>query len=103
MRHCRLLARVATLDYAAFYSYAYPAPKGFASEAVRPRGAFFSEKLGEFLLPYDDVRTASDPDATLMEFLESTYEAAAATADWDREALECAQGRPAVPTSSRER
>jgi hypothetical protein len=86
----------AGLDHAAFYSYAYPAPKGFASRKVRPADAFFSEKLGEFLLPYDAVRTAPDPDATLMAFLESTYEAAAETADWDREALERAQGRPGV-------
>jgi hypothetical protein len=86
-----------TLDYAAFYSYAYPAPDGFASRAVRPRGAFFSEKLGEFLLPYDEVRASADPEATLLEFLESTYEAAAETANWDRDALECALGRPGVP------
>jgi hypothetical protein len=82
---------------ASFYSYAYPAPDGFANRAVQPRGAFFSEQLGEFLLPYDAVRTAPDPDAALMAFLQSTYEAAAETADWDRAALECAPGRPGVP------
>jgi hypothetical protein len=86
-----------TLDYAAFYSYVYPANKAFASRAVQPRGAFYSEKLGEFLLPYDEVRKAADPDAALMAFLESTYEAAAETANWDRAVLERPQGRPAVP------
>jgi hypothetical protein len=90
----------ASLDYAAFYSYAYPAPKDFANQPVQPRGAFFSEKLGEFLLPYEVVRTASDPNATLMAFLESSYEAAAKTANWDRKALECPQGRAGLPTSS---
>jgi hypothetical protein len=87
----------ARLDHAAFYSYAYPVPEGFATREVRPTGAFFSQQLGEFLLPYDVVRTAPDPDAALMAFLQSTYEAAAETAHWDRAALECAPGRPGVP------
>ena len=65
------------LDYAAFYSYAYPTPHGFGKSRVRPAAAFFSQELGEFLLPYDAVRTAADPDALLLEFLQSTYEAAA--------------------------
>jgi hypothetical protein len=82
------------IDYAAFYSYAYPAPEGFAAAGVRPAKAFFSKELGEFILPYDAVRTASDPDAALMEFLQSTYEAAANLGKWDRKALECALGRP---------
>jgi hypothetical protein len=77
---------------AAFYSYAYPAPEGFAAARVKPDAAFFSEQLGEFLLPYDAVRKASDPDAALMAFLTSTYEAAADLAKWDRDALECAMG-----------
>ena len=89
-----------TLDHAAFYSYAYPVPKDLASQSVRPRGAYFSEQLGEFLLPYDEVRRANDPEAALMEFLESTYEAAATTARWDRDALECEQGRPAAPRTT---
>ena len=80
------------LDYAAFYSYAYPAPEGFAAAKVKPDAAFFSKDLGEFILPYDAVRTARDPDAALMEFLQSTYEAAADLAKWDRAALECALG-----------
>ncbi len=82
------------VEYAAFYSYAYPAPEGFASATVRPGEAFFSKELGEFILPYDAVRTASDPDKALMEFLQSTYEAAANLGKWDRKALECAFGEP---------
>jgi len=82
------------IDCAAFYSYAYPAPEGFAAARAKPAQAFFSKELGEFLLPYDAVRTARDPDAALMEFLQSTYEAAADLAKWDREALECTLGEP---------
>jgi len=83
-------------DYAAFYSYAYPVPEGFAEQAVRPAAAFYSQEAGEFILPYDAVRTAADPDGTLLEFLTSTYEAAATTANWDRSALECVVGEPRV-------
>jgi hypothetical protein len=82
---------------AAFYSYAYPAPEGFASAAVRPARAFFSKDLGEFILPYNAVRTAPDPEGTLMEFLRSTYEAAADLGRWDRAALECALGEVGRP------
>ena len=64
---------------------------------MRPAQAFFSKELGEFLLPYDAVRTAPDPDAALMEFLQSTYEAAADAAKWDRASLECAQGEIGKP------
>ena len=81
------------VDYPAFYSYAYPAPEGFAAAKVKPAAAFFSKDLGEFILPYDAVRTASDPDAALMDFLQSTYEAAADLAKWDRKALECGFGQ----------
>lgn len=84
------------IDYPAFYSYAYPPPAGFKDFAVRPAGALFSESLGEFLLPYDVVRKAADPDATLLAFLQSTYEAAAVLGGWDRAALECPSGSPAV-------
>ena len=80
------------IDYPAFYSYAYPAPEGFAAARVQPEAAFFSKELGEFILPYDAVRTARDPDAALMEFLQSTYEAAADLGKWDRAALECGLG-----------
>ena len=84
------------IDYPAFYSYAYPEPTGFRSTRVRPDAAFFSEPLGEFILPYDAVRTADDPDQALLAFLQSTYEAAAVAAQWDRNALECALGKPGV-------
>ncbi len=73
---------------AAFYSYAYPTPQGFGGAPVAPAGAFWSAEMGEFLLPYDAVRAAADPDAALLEFLQSTYEAAADLAGWDRQALE---------------
>ena len=84
------------VDYPAFYSYAYPEPPGYRTTKVRPEVAFFSEALGEFILPYDAVRTAADPDSALLNFLQSTYEAAADCAKWDREALECPLGRPGV-------
>jgi hypothetical protein len=80
------------VDYPAFYAYAYPAPAGFSKAAVSPGGAFWSEELGEFILPYAKMRLAKDPDATLMEFLQSTYAAAADFGKWDRKALECALG-----------
>ena len=63
---------------------------------MKPDAAFFSETLGEFVLPYDAVRTAEDPDRALLNFLQSTYEAAAISGKWDRAALECAQGQPRV-------
>ncbi len=85
------------VDYPAFYSYAYPAPAGFSDAKVKPDAAFFSKELGEFILPYDTVRCARDPDETLMEFLVSTYEAAADLAKWDRAALECGFGEAGNP------
>lgn len=87
------------VNHPAFYSYAYPAPPGFATAAVRPQAAFFSADLQEFLLPYEAVRTAEDPDGALLEFLQSTYDAAAAGGQWDRATLEC---RPGVPGAPRE-
>jgi hypothetical protein len=84
------------IDYPAFYSYAYPEPPGFRTTPVQPKAAFFSEALGEFILPYDAVRTADAPDQALLEFLQSTYEAAANAAKWDRDALECGLGKPGV-------
>jgi hypothetical protein len=81
----------------AFYSYAYPAPDGFAAAKVAPAAACFDATLGEFLLPYEAVRTAPDPDAALLAFLQSTYEAAADRAGWNRAALECTEGRLGVP------
>jgi len=74
-----------------------PAPDGFASAPVQPPQAFFSPEFGEFLLPYEAVRTAADPEATLMAFLQSTYDAAAALGKWDRDALECPVGAPSRP------
>jgi hypothetical protein len=84
------------IDYPAFYSYAYPEPSGFRTAKVRPDAAFFGEAVGEFILPYDAVRKADDPDKALLDFLNSTYEAAANAAKWDREALECGPGQPGV-------
>jgi hypothetical protein len=82
---------------AAFYSYAYPAPDGFTDARVAPEAAHYDDALGEFLLPYDAVRCSSDPDATLLAFLESTYRSAADLGRWDREALECPPGQPLRP------
>ena len=77
----------------AFYSYAYPEPPGFRARPV-PGGALFDAALGEFVLPYDTVRAAADPDALLLDFLSSTYAAAADCGGWDRAALECPLGVP---------
>lgn len=85
------------VDFPAFYSYAYPAPPGFADAAVEPKAASFDTTLGEFLLPYDAVRHSSDPDAALIAFLESTYRAAADLGGWDRRRLDCATGIPRRP------
>ena len=76
------------IAYPAFYSYAYPEPPGFADAKVQPSQAFYSSDYREFVLPYDAVRTAADPDRTLIEFLQSTYGAAADLSKWDRAALE---------------
>ena len=83
--------------FAAFYSYCYPTPQGFADAAVAPADARFDTKLGEFLLPYESVRRASDPDATLLAFLQSTYDAAANAGHWDRQALETVPGQIGRP------
>jgi hypothetical protein len=72
----------------AFYSYAYPEPPGFADTRVRPDAAYYSRDLHEFILPYEAVRTFSDPARMVLEFLQSTYEAGADLAGWDRRALE---------------
>lgn len=73
---------------AAFYSYAYPAPAGFADAPLRPDAASFDPNLQEFVLDYDSVRASDDPDGMLLEFFQSTYEAAANAGKWDRPALE---------------
>jgi len=71
-----------------FFCNAYPQPSGFARAAVRPAAAHFSEELAEFVLPYEAVRAAASPEQTLLEFLQTTYEAAADLAHWDRKVLE---------------
>lgn len=85
------------IDVPAFYAYAYPALEGFAEARVAPEAAYYSTVLGEFLLPYDAVRQAKDPEATLLAFLESTYAAAAELGRWDRRELECPLGEPGRP------
>lgn len=76
------------LPMPAFYSYCYPAPALFSDQEVQPKEAFYSKEMGEFFLPYDAVRLSDTPEATLLQFLQSTYVAAANTANWDREKLE---------------
>ncbi len=80
-----------------FYAYAYPAPAGFDAQLVRPAAARFDPALGEFALPYSAVASSPDPDAALLDFLQSTYEAAADLARWDRAGLERPQGRLGQP------
>jgi hypothetical protein len=80
------------IDQPAFYSYAFPVPDGFSAARIQPAAAAFDTQLGEFLLPYDAVRRSTDPDAALLDFLQSTYEAAADLAHWERPRLERAQG-----------
>jgi hypothetical protein len=82
------------VQYPAFYAYAYPEPRGFGSVELEPREASYNEELREFVLPYDAVRTAESPDALLLRFLQSSYEAAARLGDWDRRALEWTQPEP---------
>jgi hypothetical protein len=77
----------AGLGYPAYYSYAYPTPKGFKDYPVQPEAAFYHEGLGEFILPYDAVRESDNPDQALLSFLQSTYDAAAELAKWDKSAL----------------
>lgn len=76
------------ISYAAFYAYAYPEPESFPAAKVKPEAAFYSTDLREFILPYDAVRQSESPDNTLLDFLQSTYEAAADLAGWDRSSLE---------------
>ena len=72
----------------AFYAYAYPEPEGFKAYPVEPKEAYYNPDLGEFILPYDAVRTAGSPDNALLSFFQSTYEAAANLSKWDRPSLE---------------
>jgi hypothetical protein len=71
-----------------FYSYAYPEPPGYKDYSIQPATASFDKKYGEFVLLYDAMRQSADPDETLLAFLQTTYEAAANRANWDRETLE---------------
>lgn len=82
---------------AMFYSYAYPEPRGFREQRVEPDSARFDSRLGEYLLPYEDVRCAAQPEERLLAFLHSTYSAAAVCGGWDRDALECSPGRLRIP------
>lgn len=79
-------------DEGVFYAYAYPDPPGYRDAAIAPEGARWDNGLGEFVLPYEIVRTADDPDTLLLGFLQSTYEAAAVAAHWDRDSLERPKG-----------
>jgi len=85
------------IEYPAFYSYAYPTPNGFADASPGHPDAFFDQHLGEFILPYDAVRTADDPEVALLAFLQGTYEAAATLGKWNRVELECELGVPSRP------
>ncbi|TFZ05477.1 hypothetical protein EZ313_02045 [Ramlibacter henchirensis] len=76
------------VDEAAFYAYAYPEPEGYGACEVRPAAARYDSQAREFILPYEAVRTSPDPDGALLQFLQSTYEAAATRGHWDRDALE---------------
>lgn len=82
------------IDYPAFYAYAYPTQSLYRSAPVRPDAAFWHDGLSEFILPYEAVQSAADPDAALLAFLASTYEAAADLGGWDRALLECAPAGP---------
>ena len=84
------------VDDAAFYSYAYPSPEGFAEASVKPETAYWDTSFGDFILPYEAVRTSANPKRTLMAFLESTYEAAASLGDWDRSTA-CARDQQSKP------
>lgn len=77
-----------SVPYPAFYAYAYPEPAGFATAVMRPGSAAYESTMHEFILPYDEVRRAKSPDAMLLEFLQSSHEAAARLGHWDRAALE---------------
>lgn len=85
---CGFWSGTSPVEYPAFYAYAYPEPEGFAKATVHPDKAFYSKDFGEFVLPYDAVRQSDTPDETLLQFFESTYDAAADLAHWDRQALE---------------
>lgn len=74
---------------AVFYAYCYPSSIAFSQQPVSPAEAYFDEQMGEFILPYEAVRKSADPEQMLLQFMQTTYEAAANAGNWDREALEC--------------
>ncbi|HMG38310.1 MAG TPA: DUF5996 family protein, partial [Nitrososphaeraceae archaeon] len=76
------------IDGPVFYAYAYPEPNGFSKFPIQPSEAFYHKEMREYLLPYDVVRTSTSPDDILLSFLQSTYEAAATSGNWDRSTLE---------------
>ena len=76
------------VPFAAFYSYIYPEPAGYKNAKVKPDAAYYDKSLGEFILPYQEVQQAANPTSTLLDFLQSTYEAAADLAHWDRKSFE---------------
>jgi hypothetical protein len=76
------------LNASAFYCYAAPEPKGFKESKVRPAAGYYHAAMGEFVLPYDAVNKSASPSAAVLDFLQSTYEAGAVAAQWDRAALE---------------
>ena len=84
------------INDAAFYAYAYPEPDGFSNASITPDSAYYDKDFGEFILPYEVVRSSADPGATLLAFLESTYEAAASLGEWDR-SQECPSGLKGKP------
>jgi hypothetical protein len=85
---CGLWFGTGSLTGPAFYAYAAPEPAGFKEAPIRPAQAFYSPEFSIFLLMYDDMRSAADPRAMLLEFLQSTYEASAVLGQWDRQNLE---------------
>jgi hypothetical protein len=89
------------VPFPAFYSYAYPEPEGYASATVRPAQAYYDAALREFILPYDAVREAGSPDAVLLDFLQTTYEAAADLGGWRRNELEASFSPPGFPVYRR--
>jgi hypothetical protein len=82
------------VPFAAFYSYAYPEPGGFKTAALMPQGAYYHPDLGEYILPYEVVQQAANPSQVLLDFLNSTYQAAAIAANWDRAGLEKSKYKP---------
>ena len=86
---CGFWAGSDDFPFPVFYAYCYPTPANFANQPVKPKQAFFSAEMGEFFIKYEDVVNAEDPEAALLEFMQSTYEAAANTGNWARAALEC--------------